>query len=159
VKRVAPKWIWIGAAGGMVLLLSVLFAAVSNPTPGPASTAPASTGPESTEPASSTPLSTESHLEADAAAATLQPAIPAEGADSPTPQPAATEFAADNQPDSDPLAYVRSNWNVVIDDSFDTNDNDWDTGDFNEADNAAGTLQIVDGKYHWRYGRTELMRR
>jgi hypothetical protein len=37
----------------------------------------------------------------------------------------------------------------VLNDSFDTNDNNWDTGDFNEPDNAAGTLQIADGRYHW----------
>ncbi len=59
IKRIAPKWIWIGAAGGIVLLLGALFASMTSPPPGPASTAPAS----------GTPLSTESHLEADATAA------------------------------------------------------------------------------------------
>jgi hypothetical protein len=103
----------------------------------------------STGPASGTPLSTASHLEADATAAAIQPAIPPEAADASTPQPAGTAFAADNQPDSDPLARVRTNWNVVSSDSFDTNSSNWDTGDLNEPDNAAGTLQIVDGKYHW----------
>jgi hypothetical protein len=122
------------------LLLSALFVSMTNPTPGSAST----------EPASIAPISTESHPGADAATAATQPATSGEAADSPTPQPTATQFAIQNQPDSDPLAHVRANWNVVIDDSFDSNDNGWDTGDINEPDNAAGTLQIVDGKYRWQ---------
>jgi hypothetical protein len=40
------------------------------------------------------------------------------------------------------------NWNRHRD-SFDTNENDWDTGDIDEPDNAAGARQIVDGTYLW----------
>jgi uncharacterized caspase-like protein len=143
-KRAAPKWIWIGAAAGLILLLGALFVSMTNPTPRHTPTEPAAA-----EPAPIAPKATEPQPEADAATTTLQPAIPAEAADSPTPQLTATEFVADTQPDTDLMAYVRSNWNVVFDDSFDTNDTNWDTGNFDETDNAAGTLQIVDGKYHW----------
>ena len=45
-----------------------------------------------------------------------------------------------------------ANWNVVISDSFDTNDNHWNTGDINDPGNATGTLQIIDGKYRWNIG-------
>ena len=143
-KRSAPKWIGIGVAGGIILLLGALMASMAKPAPGPASTESASA-----EPAPIAPVSTESQPVAEATAVAIEPATPAAVGDSPTPLPAATQLAIQNRPDADPLARVRANWNVVLNDSFDTNDNNWDTGDFNEPDNAAGTLQIAGGRYHW----------
>jgi hypothetical protein len=42
VKRGVPKWVWIGVAGGIVLLVLALLASVPNPLPNPESTEPSS---------------------------------------------------------------------------------------------------------------------
>jgi uncharacterized caspase-like protein/pSer/pThr/pTyr-binding forkhead associated (FHA) protein len=144
IKRSTPKWIWIGVAGGIILLLGALLVGMARPAPEPSSTELAPT-----EPAPIALVSTESQPTAEATVAAIEPATPAAVADSSTPQPAATEPAIQSRPDADPLARVRANWNVVISDSFDTNSQHWDTGNIDEPDNAAGTRQIVDGKYHW----------
>jgi pSer/pThr/pTyr-binding forkhead associated (FHA) protein len=102
----APKWVWIGIGGAIVLLLVVLLVSKIAPA-------------------------------ADLAMGAL------------TPESTDTEAATPSQSSADPLTHVRTNWTVVIEDSFDTNDNQWDTGDVGEPGNATGTLQIADGKYHW----------
>lgn len=143
VKRIVPKWIWIGAAGAIVLLLVALFASAALPIK------PAPIEPVSTEAVSSAPVATKTQPAANAATDTPAPATPTESADTATPQPTATEVAPPGQSDSNPLTRVRTDWRAVIDDSFDTNDNHWATGAIDEPGNAAGTLQIVHGKYHW----------
>ncbi|HKZ87081.1 MAG TPA: caspase family protein [Anaerolineae bacterium] len=119
VKRIVPKWIWIGAAGGVLLLLGTLFAIAPSLTPGPTPTQPFSATavvPETT---------------------TMLPGPPTDTRLPPTlVQP------------------IRENtypveWNVILGDSFDTNKNQWDTGTVDEPGNAAGTLQILNGKYRW----------
>jgi uncharacterized caspase-like protein len=68
-SRIAPKWIWLGVAGGIILLLVALYVIV-RPTPGPASTEPTVTEPAPTEPAS-----TESRPAAGAVTSSVQPTI------------------------------------------------------------------------------------
>ena len=110
--------------GGVALLFALLFAAAPGLTPQPAPT--------------------EFFAEPDAAAA-LPPATQEESTQPPDPDPTAVS----DQPDPDLLEQARTTWNLVIADSFDTNDNQWDTAPIDDPDDFAGTREIVDGRYHW----------
>ena len=124
-RRVSSKWIAVGAVvGGVALLFVLLFAAAPGLTP--------------------QPTSTEFFAEPDAAAA-LPPATPEESTQPPDPDPTAVS----DQPDPDLLEQARTTWNLVISDSFDTNDNQWDTAPIDDPDDFAGTREIVDGRFHW----------
>jgi len=48
----------------------------------------------------------------------------------------------------DDLLVTASNWPVVFGDTFDSNANDWATGDYSD-ERLTGSREIIDGKYHW----------
>jgi uncharacterized caspase-like protein/pSer/pThr/pTyr-binding forkhead associated (FHA) protein len=124
-RSISSKWIAVGAVvGGVVLLFALLSAAAPGLTPQPAPT--------------------EFFAEPDAAAA-LPPATQEESTQPPDPDPT----AAVDQSDLNPLELARTTWNLVIDDSFDSNDNQWDTAPIDDPDDFAGTREIVDGRFHW----------
>jgi hypothetical protein len=123
--RMAPKWLWSAAVAGIVVVLLMIL--ISTTSPSTTENAPTST-------ATTTPLSV---------AASIVPTAP------PTSLPAATLVAAPSQTASAPLSSIRTWWNALVDETFETTDSGLATGRINEAGNAASTLQIAGGKYRW----------
>jgi uncharacterized caspase-like protein len=125
-RLVSSKWLAVGAVvGGVALLFALLFAAAPGLTPQPSPT--------------------EFHAEPDVTAA-----LPPANQEASTPPPDPSPTAVSDQPAPDPLEQARTTWNLVIGDSFDTNDNQWDTDPIDNPDDLAGTREIVDGKYRWK---------
>ena len=126
-RPVSPKWIGISALVGVVaLLFAVLIhrpAWLDAPTHANGISRSAGRGNATTQPAHPS---------------IINPLAP-------TQHPTATQ----SQLAPNPLEQVRTEWNLVLSDSFDTNDNQWDTGPVDEPDDATGTREIVDGTYHW----------
>lgn len=63
----------------------------------------------------------------------------------PTPNWTATAQAQDAQAIAENAA---NNWEIVMSDTFDTNDNDWLT-ESSDDEYSATTYEVVDGKYRW----------
>ena len=83
-RRIPPKWIGVGVAGGVVLLLVALFAII-RPASGPTSTEPTATHPAPTELAS-----TESHLSVSVVTSSVQPTVRPTSTRPPTVRPTNT---------------------------------------------------------------------